>query len=285
MDLDNIIKRSWTLARSYRSLWGLGIIASLAGGNFSSSSNIYEFGQKQTSTSIILITAVLLVILITLIYIGYSAKAGLILSVNDIESGDKAPGFKKSFHKGRRFAWRLFGLNLLVGLIILGILAGLSVPVILSLLISQSLGSIILAIILGTLALIVFVVFVIYYKIILQIAERAATIKSYPILEALHFGRRVFRAERNNIIVVWLISVALGFAYSFVILLGLLAVGAALFGIGYLIFLGFQNLGALIYGIPVGLALLVALFIVGGFFSAFISSYWTLVYRALETKS
>ena len=57
-----------------------------------------------------------------------------------------------------------------------------------------------------------------------------------------------------------------------------MVVGGALFGIGYLIY-RFSSVMMVGYVIVFGLAFIAAMLFVAGLFTAFVSGYWTLVYR------
>ncbi|MCX6806640.1 MAG: hypothetical protein NT135_00735 [Candidatus Berkelbacteria bacterium] len=319
MDWGYIIKRTWEITRKNRFLWWLGILASFTAGGNNFGLSLYNFGGNYLPNSIpnttpspstesftvlkavphalasntdcldyinwlyvAIFLIIFLAIILIIIYVSYSAKAGLYVSVNQFEGLGKIMGFRKGFKNGSHYAWKIFGLNLLVGLIILGIALLLFSPVVISLIISQSIASIIFAVAFGIIALLLVIVISIYYRLILEIAERAIALKDYRVMQALKFGQTLVKDNVGQIIIAFLINLTFGIVFGLVVVMFLLLVGGMLLFVGYLIYLAAQIIGVAIYGIIVGLAFLAALFIFGGFYTSFISSYWTLVFRALD---
>lgn len=223
-----------------------------------------------------------IIVVFGVLYISYSAKAGLILSVDTLEKSEQPLGFRPAYRAGRHFAWRLFGLNMLIGLIIFLMLLVFAAPTLILLTINQSTITVIIAVLIGLIALIAFVIGIIYFSLVVKLAERILVLHDSRIVKSLEDGRVLFRHQRSHVLITWLIPMALAIAAGLVILLGLLIVGAILFGIGLAVYVVANSVGAIIYGIIAGLALIAALLVTQGAFTAFVSAYWTLSYRAME---
>lgn len=311
MDYGYLIKRSLEIVRKNRFLWALGVLALFAGGStgFSginlnipsgSSSQDNEVMKSLTNrfsgTSgqsicdalspywpvIIFLIFVLIFIGLLFLYLGYSAKAGLIYSANSIEEKEEKQSFGHAFHFGREYFWRLFGLNLLVGLIIFGVFL-VSAGVIAGLLfINHSIPMIVLAVILGITAILFLALLGFFLKFGVILAEREIVIKNGRIIASLKTGCRVFRQNISKVLLAWLISVGLAIAYSFVLFFALFVVCLLLVGIGLLFYFLTHLVGVIIYSVVVFLALMIALFCLSGVVNAYFSSYWTLAYRALS---
>jgi len=92
----------------------------------------------------------------------------------------------------------------------------------------------------------------------------------------------MYEIVSGRLTLAWLITLALGIGYSLALILPLLIVGAALVGVGVAVYAVAKIVGVVIYGVLAGMVLLAALLFLNGAFTAYISSYWTLAFRALE---
>lgn len=230
---------------------------------------------------LIIIALCLIILIIGFLYISYAAKAGLILSVNNLEKNDRSMGFAPAYRSGRQYAWRLFGLNLLIGLIIILILTALALPIALVFINKQSVTAIIIAAFFGFLVFAAALILGIYFNIVRRLAERSLVLKNQKIMESLEHGRAIFRRQRSESLIVWLIEIALGIAYGFAIFLALAVVVALLGGIGAAVYVVAHLTGLLIYLALAIIILLAVIIFAGGVFTSFISTYWTLAYQAL----
>jgi uncharacterized membrane protein YjgN (DUF898 family) len=140
MKWKEILLKAWEYIKKYRALWYLGLLAALAGGgsgvgNFSNfdnikggSSNISNiFSQISNWISghgpevAVLVVALILICLI-IFFASYSARAGLVYSVNKAESGEGKPEFHSAFHTGQKYFWRLLGLSILIAIMIFAVI-------------------------------------------------------------------------------------------------------------------------------------------------------------------
>lgn len=323
MDYGAIIKRSWEITKKYRFIWWLGLLAILAEGGMSgfngADPNLFDNLVSPTPTAIsiyqpkgetktkvlsdtteqiaskaknydsysalgiAIFTILAIALFIILLYISYSASAGLILSAERLETSNVSLGFQKAFHQGRNYAWRLFALRLLPALLIL-IIGGIIMTPLLILVATNSLsaGYIISSILLIIAGIILIIPLAIYLSIVILLGSRHLVIKNGRIVKSLKEGHLVFMRNFGKSLIVWLIFIGLGLGYAFIILIAGAIAGGTLFLFGLLIFLLFKAMGAIIYGVLAFLILLAAVLIIGGIFTGFISVYWTLSYRALS---
>ena len=233
-----------------------------------------------------IIVTLIISLLIIILYLSISAKAGLIRSTDELEEKNKALDFAKAFNQGQKFFWRLLGMVLLVSLTLLITLAVVAAPLIGLYVLSKGSSAIIIAVVLAAiLFLILFIVLAIYLGILLKLAERVLVLKNYGILKSLQTAHQIIRLDLGNVILTWLIGLALSLLVGVVLFLGLFTVGIVLFGMGAIVFFLADIAGAVVYGIIVGSAFMAALLVATGLTTAFISSYWTLSYRALDYLS
>jgi hypothetical protein len=245
-------------------------------------SNFFNNDWGKLAIIIFIVILLLLILCLVIFYFSYCAKAGLILSVNSLEEGKENYNFKIAFHQGRRFFWRLFGMNLLMGLLVFLSIGVLSVPVIIVLVLNQSITSIVAVILYAIFVFLLLFIFLIYLSIVLKIAERALVLNNWGITKSLNFGQKIIKGQFGNTFLTWLISVGLELGYGLALLIVLTCLGAILIILGIIIYFIAKWVGVAIYCSIFGLALLVLIFALNGYFTAFISSYWTLAYRQIQ---
>jgi hypothetical protein len=214
-------------------------------------------------------------------YISYSAKAGLILSVKNIEATKKELGFKKAYHEGRDYVWKLFGQDVVVGLIIGFAFALLALLCFLPWIISPTDSSILYGILLGVILILPAIVATIYIGILLKTASRAIVIDKMGIFDSIAHSQKIVRNNLGNVIVLWLIQVGISLAVSLILMLFVFFIVIIMVLAGAISALASPLLGAVIISILL-VAIIAALLFASGVFNTFLSSYWTLTYRALD---
>lgn len=133
LDIMEIVKRSWDITWKYKYLWFLGFLVSLTGGS-SNLSNSFRSSTNSGSTSgsantfsnfasaylflIIIAGLVLTVVFTAFAIISIIAQGGLIGAAAKIERNEPT-SLKDAFGIGARNFWRLFGLSILIGLVII----------------------------------------------------------------------------------------------------------------------------------------------------------------------
>ena len=162
-----------------------------------------------------------------LMYFSYCAQAGLIASVQALEERRTALGFSVALDVGRPFFWRLFGLNLLLGVVVLLGLAVLAAPIVAIVLIGhQQTGAIVVAVLLGVLFVLLLIAAAVYLGILVKFATRRIVLTDCGIMDALTWGHELILGRLGTAIVSWLVTVAVGIAFGIATALAFLMVGA-----------------------------------------------------------
>jgi hypothetical protein len=323
MDHLRILKQAWEITWRYRALWVFGIILALTtsrgGGNFGGQYNINDEDLSRWSGQLSLpsitseIVSLLIGIGVALVCLAlvlalvsavarYVTETALIRMVDDHQETGERRSVRQGFRMGwSRAAWRLFLIDLLVGLpvalafILLFVLA--LVPLLLWTTDSTGAKAI------GTVATIglvfLFVLVAILVGVLLTLLSkffrRACVLEKLGVIESIRRGFGVVREHLRDVAIMWLImagvSLGLGVAMLVVVLL-LVALGVVLGGLPALLVGGLAGqilegaapwMLAAAVGIPIFLLVvgLPTLF-VGGLVEVFKSSVWTLVYRELR---
>jgi len=202
--------------------------------------------------------------------------------VDRLERTRQEMAFGLLFRLGQGYVWRLLGLGLLLGLAMLGAVVVLLGPPIALGLALRTAPAIIAAVGLGVIAVLVLIVVGLYLAILEKLASRFLVLTDCGIMDALTAAHGLLRRHLGPTVVTWLIQVALGLAYGLGMMILLLVVGVGMVAIGVGVHAIARRIGLIVYVAVSGTALLAMLLFVGGMFTAFISSYWTLAYQALR---
>ena len=314
IDFKKIVKRSWEIVKHNKILWILGMLlggASVGSGggggsyNFDSSdvdkirnSDFIEGDQIisginsfLTSLSnviakippyiwilifVIFITVVIIGIIINL-YINNWAEGAVIGLVNGAEKGEEI-SFRKGTIYGVRYAKRLILISIVPGLIYFLILITFGLLIVLSLFFPVPILNIILAIVFGLVLLFFMLTGSLFLSLLKIISFRIVVIEDKDYLEAYKEALIFVKKAFIEIIIQGVINYGLGCGF------GCLYIIFLIFLIGIII-LGFViHLGV---GLPLavlGLIFLIASGLLVGFFNAFKSANWTLLYRQVKEK-
>lgn len=312
MDFGKIIARSWEIVKTHRYLWWLGALAGIAGGgsfsnvissfddspDSSKQKNYQDLANNLTESQIyhalhqawpyiVVIVGTIILLTILFIYLCNSSRAGLIRATNDLEDGKEPHNkpFFDYFQKGKNFVWRLFGLDLFITLTVIGFFIIISLPLTLSLIFKAGTGAYILSGIIIILGFLAAIALAFYLSIVTQYASRILVLKNYPIVKSFKLAQKLARNQLQNSLLALIITIGLSLAFGLAIGISCLIAGGILFGLGYTIYMIANLTAAIIYGVIAGLAFLAALIFANGIFTAFISSFWTITYRAINYLS
>jgi hypothetical protein len=311
-----IIRRAWEILRRYRVLWIFGILIALTsggGGNgngASWSANSNRMGTEpfrnvpwladvvrpdRIAGLIALCCCLLLVVGIITAIIRYVSRAALIRSVDQIEATGVAPTWKQGFRLGwTNRTFRLFVLELIVGFVVglaALLLLALAASPLLLLLTDTDAGRIIgiaLTVMLGIVVVLLLLVVGLILSVLAEFWSREILLADRSIGEALTEGYAHVRRRLRDVGLMWLLLLGIGIGFSIVlipIVLALVALGVGVGGgLGWLLYQATNStLWAVAFGLPVGLLLFVIpLSIVGGLYSVFTHSVWTLTYREVS---
>jgi len=301
-----ILKKSFEHLKEYKFLWVLGVLAALteggAGGGYSSGGgsngwsgndkDFEKFGNtafdwiSRHSFEIAIIIGAIFIISIIILYISYSARAGLIYSADKLEEGEKID-FPKAFHAGQKYFWRFLGLTILIAFIMFAVIMAAIIIVggLVLVSIAVSLWLLVIVVPIGIASILGFIVLAIYLGLILNLSYRSIVIQNSSITEAVDRSRKLFHHNMANILIAWLIQAAIGVAVGIGLLVVSLVAAGVLFAIGVGVFFSGGLIAAVIYGSIAALAFVAFVLAVSGASNAYISTFWTLTYKTLSTKS
>jgi len=295
MDFGYVLKRAWEIIWKFKVLWIFGILASCGQASSSGGSNsgyrfsiqegnvapqIARFFNQLDPAMIALLIALgiffSLAMIVLAILLGTIGRVGLIRGTVKAEQGVERLTFGELWRNSLPYFWRVFGLNLLIGVII--VVAVLAVFI---------LGIIPTVLTLGLCLIpLVCLLFPVMWavSVVIEQANVALVVENLGIIEALKHGWRVVRDNIGNMIVM-----------SLILFLGVGLIGGAIIGLPLLIiatpaFVGavsgtpdaFRN-GMLVSGL-LFLVYLPVLLLLSGILRSYTSSAWTLTYLRLTTK-
>ena len=241
-------------------------------------------------TLIIVVAAVLgLLIVVAAIFFTVLSQGGLADGVAALDRGEPRR-FGSTFRAGLGSFWRVLGLDLLlllIGLVILAAIAFLSILLIVATFaVTESAGLRILVIIfVGLLALVLALVFFVPLYIVGQFALRILVLGGESVGNSISGGYRMFREYLGRSLLVWLIAVGLS-----------IGIGLVLALVGFILGTAFSALVTAVFGVnsPVltavvavvaGLLLFGPLVVAAAIVGTFNSGYWTLAYLRIATTA
>ncbi len=298
------IVKPWGYIKKYRFLWGLGILAALTEGGFggySGSGSSWSGGDQdfenfgntvggwisQHYLEIGIVLAGLFLISLVVLYISYCARAGLIYSVNSLESDKTEVNFGKAFAAGQKYFWRFLGLALLIALIVFAIIVVMFAVIagLIALVVALSLWFLLLIIPVGIAVFFGFIVLAAYINAMMNLAYRQIVIKNNRIIEAIRETRKLIAANFSKVIIAYLIQLAVGTVVGLALIVALMFIGGVLLLIGVGIYFLAKWTGVWIYASIAVLVLIAGILVISGATNAYISAFWTVVYRRLVESS
>lgn len=298
MDYGYVLKRAWEIIWKFKILWVFGILASCGQASTSGGGNsgyrfsfqdpflfpqVNHFFERPDPAIVALLIGLgiffVLAMIVLVILLGTVGRIGLIRGTVKAEQGAERLTFGELWRDGLKYFWRVFGLNLLVGVIIfLAIMVLVFSGVALSI---ATLGLFLLCL-LPLICLFIPVMWAI--SVVIEQANVALVVENVGITEAISRGWRVAKDNIGSMIVM-----------SLVLLLGVGLLGGIIIGLPMLIvltpaFIGAVNGGtaALRNGMLVSgvlfLLYLPVLLLLSGILRSYTSSAWTLTYMRLTNK-
>jgi hypothetical protein len=298
MDFGYILKRAWQIVWKFKVLWLFGILASCGQASGSSGSNSgYRYSSQNNNISpqiehwfaslspgliallIVIAIIVVLALIVIAILLGTVGRVGLIRGTLKAEQGANRLTFGELWREGLTYFWRVFGLNLLIGVIIF--LAVVILTILGVVLTIGTLGIFVLCL-LPLICLFVPVAWAVY--VIVEQANIALVVENLGITDAIKRGWQVVVDNIGNMIVM-----------SLILILGVSLIGGAIIGLPLLIvaapaIAGFATgtsdairNGLIISGLFF-IVYLPFLLLLSGILRAYTSSAWTLTYLRLTRK-
>jgi hypothetical protein len=298
MDYGYVLKRAWEIIWKFKVLWIFGILASCGQAASSGSSNSsYRFSSQdsnlfpqidrffaQPDPAIIALMIgfgifFVLALIVVFILLGTIGRVGLIRGTMKAEQGADRLTFGELWRDGLKYFWRVFGLNLLVGVVIFLVILALFVP---GVILTGITFGLFLICCIPLMCLIVPAIWAV--AVVIEQANIALVVENLGIVNALKRGWGVVRNNFGSMIVM-----------SLILFLGVGLIGSLVIGLPFIIisapaFIGafsgttaaLRN-GMLISGL-LFLVYLPVLLLLSGVLRSYTSSAWTLTYLRLTTS-
>ncbi len=295
MDFGYVLRRAGEIIWKFKILWIFGILASCGQAGSSGGSNSgFRFSSQDTTvapqiqnyvnqlspgaiTLLIVLAIVIVVVLVVLaILLGTVGRVGLIRGTVKAEQGTNRLTFSELWREGLTYFWRVFGLNLLIGLVIL---FAVLILVVLSVILSVGTLGIFLICLIPLICLMVPIAWLV--GILIEQANVALVVDNLDIIEAIKKGWRVFIDNIGSMIVMGLILiVGVGVIGGLILGLPVLAIAApAALGIATGVFENARN--GIILSVVLFLVYLPFLLLFSGILRGYTASAWTLTYLRL----
>jgi len=314
-----VLSKAWNITWKFKVMWIFGILAGCAGGNgnrfnFNFNQNDFNLGGEgsnqlpdffrrfenmqpqqaveqfldQYTAVIAVVIALLCALWLLFFFLGMMGKIGLIKGASKANDGAEHLSFGELWTEGGAYFWRMFGLNLLVGLpfflVFVILIAGLGFAG-LATFQTGAQGAGMVAALVGMLGIFFAVMCVIslvslVVGMIVEQAQNAVVLEDLGVLEGLNRGWKVFASGWLTIVVLAVIMALLSGVIGLLIALPLVAILIPA-GIG-LAAAGTDNLVIpLVIGGGCFLVYMPVLLVLSGILQAYTQSVWTLAYRRL----
>lgn len=305
LDYFEIIRRAWEITWKYKFLWLFGFIIALAAGGSNVGNNLnYSMNGADSSTLgtnignfadaylvlVLFIVAVFGLFGFIVWILSIISTGGLVGSAAKIERGEPT-SLNDGFKTGAKNFWRILGLNIIVGLIILVLVLAVIVPLIAVIVVIASAGDqgggmlagMICFILIAVVALFAVALVAMVLSVVSIYAIRYIVLEGGGVFESFSNGwrllKREFAATAIVFLLVWIISALAGLVFAVPgLIIGVPVFLALLAGITT------QNIGV------VGLAFvgftLLSLFMafLNGILEAYRSVVWTLAFMKIGNR-
>lgn len=296
MDFGNILSRAWQIIWKHKVLWIFGILAGCgsAGGsntgyNFPRGENaqfggerLAQFFERIPEWQIALFVIILLLIIIALtvltVFLSTMGKIGLIRGTYQAEQGKEKLIFGELFSNSVRYFWRVFLLNLIVGLVVAVLVILITVAYVGATIATFGILGICL---LPVLCLLIPLGWLL--NLIVEQSIIAIVLEDRGISDGFQRGWQVFSKNIGSYLLMGLILLVIGLVVNAVLGLPMLFIfGPAIVGA----VLGTQRLlaGGLLYGVICCAVYAPILLLASGILTAYIHSAWTLTFMRLTGK-
>lgn len=298
MNYGEVLSRAWQIIWKHKALWIFGILAGCGNVGGSSSNVSYSFSEQDLTPAmenflrgferipdwqIALLVGIGIVVMVVLVllavFLTTIGRIGVIRGTQQADEGATRLAFGQLFRNSLPYFWRVFFLNLLIGLVVVvivfvGIILGMAGTVL-------TLGLALLCLI-PLLCLVVPLSWLLF--VLVEQANIAIVVENTSLIEGWRRGWQVFKDNLGTMIVMGLI-----------LYLGVALIGGLIIGFPVILFV----LPALVAGLlggenAFGSGLLVAglcfvmylpvLIVLNGILTSYIESAWTLTYLRLTGR-
>lgn len=286
MDIGRILGRAWEIIWKHKILWIFGILAGCTNLSYNSSNFRYtlnnqnlpsqwqpQFSQGNIGTFILVAIGVILIALVIAaiaIFLGTIGHIGIIRGTQQAEQGAATLTFGEIFSGSLPYFWRVFLLDLLVGLAV----ALASLLLILSIFLSP------LVCLIG--------IFALFIGGFVSLANNAIVLENLGIRQGLQRAWNLIRTDLANVIVLALIlELALGLIVGVILALPFLLIAVPVLG-GLVYGLASSSnttvIGSILLGGLCVVIYLPILIVISGILRSYIESAWTLAYLRLMNR-
>ena len=300
MDIGSVLSRAWQIIWKHKVLWIFGILSGCAsggggsgysgsgggGGNgpggsgFNPADPVQRFFSDmpdwQIAAIIIGVILVVLLIIVIAVFLGTIGRIGLVRGTQQVEKGAESLTFGELFSGSMPYFWRVFLLNLAVGLGFGLIAAAFVVMLALGSVATLGLGLICMIPLVCLLVPVAWVV-----QVLVQQSSIAIVIENLGIMDGLRRGWAIMKNNPGTYILMWLILVlGIGLIGGLVIGLPMILVAApAIAGVAFGTQEALTN-GLIFAGICLVCYLPIAI-VLNGILASFTGSAWTLAFMRL----
>lgn len=301
MDFGEVLERSWRIIWKYKVLWIFGILAGsgTAGGNGATANSGYRFSAPSQGGNIapgpweqylrqlqfvferipvwvwILLALLVFALFIIAIFLNTIGRIGLYKGAQLADEGAARLSLIPLVNASLPYFWRVFLLNLLVGLALIAAFVILLIPVIFVGIFTLGIGLLCCACL--------FVPLTWFINVVLEQSNIAIVVEDRGILSALERGWQVVTQNLGAVIVMALILFIGGGVLMFVLGLPVVLVVVPLV-IGFVTGTQRAIVGGVLVSILLFLLYLPILLVLGGILRSYISTAWTLTFRRLTGR-
>ena len=289
MDFGEVLSRAWQIIWKHKVLWIFGILAGCvnSGGGASNSRMNYNgklpsgweglletIPQWQIIAYAGIALLVLLLIVVLVVFLGTIGRIGLFRGAQQSDADMETKlSFGELFRGSFPYFWRVFLLNLLVGLIVFSVVVVLSIIFIMGTVMTLGIG---LVCLIPLICLLIPVAF--FITLVVEQSNLAIVIDNLGIMDGLRRGWVVVKSNAGIMVIMWLIlTLGVGMLGGFIIALPLVISIAPLF---VALFFGAREFSQPGIWIPIvcTVAYLPFLILLSGILRSYVESAWTLTY-------
>lgn len=286
-----IFKKAWKITWENKYLWWFGLFLFLGGGcSFNFLGNFNE-GEKKNEIPasvanffvdhwvvVLIVIATIIFLIVVFVFLGIIAKAGIFKILYKIEKKEKG-SFKNGFKEGRKYFWKLLGINLILGSFVFLLTFVLFVPVALLF----YLKSVVFGIFAAFLAIFIFIPLLVLVCFLEKYANFYLVLSDLGIKYSLENGYHLFRKNIFPSIIMALFFIPINIVLFFAIILSIISVGIIFLIIGFVLYAIFSNIG-LIVTVVFGLLILLTLIVFSGsIYQVFCQTSWFLFFKEIAS--
>ena len=293
MEIGSVLSRAWQIIWKHKILWIFAILAGCTNASSGSQSGLrYQFEAPQsvqqyfrempTGQLTLIIVGILVAVLILAalaIFLGTIGRIGLFRGVMQADQGAEKLTFADLFNGSLPYFWRVFLLNLLVGLATAFIAFIIAIIAILGTILTLGIGLVCLVPLIC-----IFIPIGIVVGVIVEQANIAIVVENLGIMDGLKRGWEVVKLNTGAYIVMWLIlTLGIGLIGGIIVSIpwAFIVIPALAGGIA-----GTQKAlnSGLIFALVCGVIYIPFFIALNGLLSGYIQSAWTLTFMRLTSK-